>query len=295
MPLTPQTLTRHEIVGLPVRVVDAPNPDLVGIEGRVRSESRQTLVIRGPRGQRIERDAVRDGPRATSGAARDTRTTSGAARDTRMTSGTARDTRMTSGTADSDSVSGRDEADERATGNADDTQTLVDRRVPKRDTTFAFALREVDGRAGPDGQAGTDGQSAVDSSADSSGQIDRRVDPLNDETVGSADGVVGTTGGVAGRTDTDAGGGNAAGSTDADAGGGRAAAAASTDEAADRREGSGSTFELPWETPGTGTARPAGKSGGCEDVVYVTVDGTRLLSRPADRTERAGDSTWQSD
>ncbi|MFB6242536.1 MAG: ribonuclease P, partial [Halobaculum sp.] len=68
-----------------------------------------------------------------------------------------------------------------------------------------------------------------------------------------------------------------------------------TDEAADRREGSGSTFELPWETPGTGTARPAGKSGGCEDVVYVTVDGTRLLSRPADRTERAGDSTWQSD
>ncbi|ELY86713.1 ribonuclease P protein component 1 [Natrinema altunense] len=30
-----------------------------------------------------------------------------------------------------------------------------------------------------------------------------------------------------------------------------------------------------------------------EDVAYVTVDGSRLLSRPARRTETSGDSPWQ--
>jgi len=83
-----------------------------------------------------------------------------------------------------------------------------------------------------------------------------------------------------------------------------------TDEAAGAREGSGSTFELGPETAGV---RP-GKSGPsasddtaangavmdaasrslreCEDVVYVTVDGDRLLSRPAERTDR-GVYTWR--
>ena len=157
---TPETLTRHELVGLPVRVVDAPNPALVGIEGRVAAETERTLVVRGP-------------------------TASG----------------------------------------------VRDRRVPKGDTQFLFGLP-----------------------ADSSS--------VADETAGGA--TVPPASGL-------------------------------TDEAADRRKGSGSAFELPWETLGTGSARPAEKSGGCEDVVYVTVDGRRLLSRPAFRTERAGDSTWQSD
>jgi len=45
MPLTPETLTRHELNGLSVRVVEAANPDLVGIEGRVVAETRGTLSV----------------------------------------------------------------------------------------------------------------------------------------------------------------------------------------------------------------------------------------------------------
>jgi ribonuclease P protein subunit POP4 len=45
MPLTPETLVRHELCGLHVEVADAPNPDLVGIAGRVVSETTNTLVL----------------------------------------------------------------------------------------------------------------------------------------------------------------------------------------------------------------------------------------------------------
>jgi len=45
MPLTPERLPRHELIGLPVRVADAANPDLVGIAGRVLRETRNTLVV----------------------------------------------------------------------------------------------------------------------------------------------------------------------------------------------------------------------------------------------------------
>jgi len=45
VPLTPETLPRHELCGLCVRVADAPNPDLVGVGGRVVRETRQTLVV----------------------------------------------------------------------------------------------------------------------------------------------------------------------------------------------------------------------------------------------------------
>ena len=45
MPLTPETLTRHELVGLCVRVVAATNPTLVGIEGRVVGETMGTLSV----------------------------------------------------------------------------------------------------------------------------------------------------------------------------------------------------------------------------------------------------------
>jgi ribonuclease P protein subunit POP4 len=45
MSLTPETLTRHELNGLPARVVDADNPDLVGVAGRVVIETQQTLHL----------------------------------------------------------------------------------------------------------------------------------------------------------------------------------------------------------------------------------------------------------
>jgi len=45
MPLTPETLTRHELVGLEVEVVAASNPDAVGISGRVVMETTQLLTI----------------------------------------------------------------------------------------------------------------------------------------------------------------------------------------------------------------------------------------------------------
>ena len=45
MPLTPETLTRHELVGLDVEVVAASNPDVVGISGRVVMETTQLLTV----------------------------------------------------------------------------------------------------------------------------------------------------------------------------------------------------------------------------------------------------------
>ena len=45
MPVTPETVARHELVGLSVRVVEADNADLVGIEGRVVDETTHTLRV----------------------------------------------------------------------------------------------------------------------------------------------------------------------------------------------------------------------------------------------------------
>jgi RNase P/RNase MRP subunit p29 len=45
VPLTPETLPRHELCGLRVRVAAAPNSDLVGVGGRVVRETQQTLVV----------------------------------------------------------------------------------------------------------------------------------------------------------------------------------------------------------------------------------------------------------
>ncbi|WP_435333477.1 ribonuclease P protein component 1 [Haloarchaeobius sp. TZWWS8] len=45
MALTPETLPRHELNGLYVEVVDAPNPDLVGIAGRIVIETMHTVHI----------------------------------------------------------------------------------------------------------------------------------------------------------------------------------------------------------------------------------------------------------
>jgi ribonuclease P protein subunit POP4 len=145
MSLTPETVTRHELNGLHVEVVDATNPDLVGIAGRIVVETMRTVH-------------VDDGSRV--------------------------------------------------------------RQVPKRGVTFEFAL------------------------------------PVDDESGG-------------------------------DAAGGRPGAC--TDEAAGGREAPGTASKRGSET----AAVRRRKSGSREGVAYVTVDGTRLLSRPALRTENAGDSTWR--
>ena len=43
--MNPETLLRHELAGLDVTVADASNPDLIGIEGRVRDETMRTLLV----------------------------------------------------------------------------------------------------------------------------------------------------------------------------------------------------------------------------------------------------------
>ena len=43
--LTAETLPRHELVGLHVRVADSSDPTLVGCEGEVVSETTNTLVV----------------------------------------------------------------------------------------------------------------------------------------------------------------------------------------------------------------------------------------------------------
>lgn len=47
MPLTPETLPRHELVGLDCEVVAASSADAVGISGTVVAETTQTLAIEG--------------------------------------------------------------------------------------------------------------------------------------------------------------------------------------------------------------------------------------------------------
>lgn len=43
--ITPYNLHRHELIGLPVRVADSSHSQLIGIEGRVVNETRNTLTI----------------------------------------------------------------------------------------------------------------------------------------------------------------------------------------------------------------------------------------------------------
>ncbi|MFB6088096.1 MAG: ribonuclease P protein component 1 [Haloarculaceae archaeon] len=47
MALTPETLPRHELVGLDVRVTEAANADLLDVEGEVVMETTETLTIEG--------------------------------------------------------------------------------------------------------------------------------------------------------------------------------------------------------------------------------------------------------
>jgi ribonuclease P protein subunit POP4 len=156
MALTPETLTRHELNGLRVEVVDAANPDLVGIAGRVVVETMQTLHV---------------------------------------------DVDASSETSDADG----------------ETRVL---QVPKQGATLQFEIPNRD------------------------------ESPTRTRT----------------RTRT------------------------RTDEAADAEKASGTASKLRSETAGR---FEAGQSGRCQGAAYVTVDGARLLSRPALRTEKAGDTIWR--
>ncbi|PSP79835.1 ribonuclease P [Halobacteriales archaeon QS_4_69_225] len=43
--MTPESLVRHELAGLDVEVAESPNPDLVGVAGRVVDETTNTLLV----------------------------------------------------------------------------------------------------------------------------------------------------------------------------------------------------------------------------------------------------------
>ncbi|WP_144904297.1 ribonuclease P protein component 1 [Halobellus captivus] len=191
MALTPETLTRHELNGLRVAVVDAPNPDLVGICGRVVVETMRTLHV-----DVSDCDATVGGTAADAGSV---------GSEARSASGS----RAPSGD-DADGTTGRSRV----------------KQVPKQGSTFEFELPV---------RAGTPGR---------------------------------------------------------------------TDEAADAAKASGTASKLRSDTAGgfdaSQSGRPAATSAAasretenCEGAAYVTVDGTRLLSRPALRTEKAGDTLWR--
>jgi ribonuclease P protein subunit POP4 len=165
MALTPDTLTRHELNGLPVRVADAANPDLVGISGRVVVETMKTFH-------------VDDGRRV--------------------------------------------------------------RQIPKEGSRFEFAITNADDA--PRASVTPAADEAADA-AEASGSVSQ----LGTETAGVRPGKSGPS-------------------------------------AAPRSQGRGTSQH-------DGECSP--DAGECQDTVYVTVDGARLLSRPAARTERGGDSTWQ--
>jgi len=55
MAVTPETLTRHELVGLAARVRAGDNPDLLDIEGCVVAETTNTLGIEREDGESSER------------------------------------------------------------------------------------------------------------------------------------------------------------------------------------------------------------------------------------------------
>ncbi|MCQ8893438.1 MAG: ribonuclease P protein component 1 [Methanolinea sp.] len=58
--ISPRNIARHELIGLDVLVVEASNPALRGLSGRIIDETRNTLVIRGDRGEkRVPKDRTR--------------------------------------------------------------------------------------------------------------------------------------------------------------------------------------------------------------------------------------------
>lgn len=57
--LTAETLTRHELIGLHARVTESSDPTLVGCEGTIAMETRNTLTIAdGSRTRQVPKAAV---------------------------------------------------------------------------------------------------------------------------------------------------------------------------------------------------------------------------------------------
>lgn len=58
--ISPRNILMHELIGLDVTVVEASNPALSGLSGRIIDETRNTLVILGDRGQkRVQKHRTR--------------------------------------------------------------------------------------------------------------------------------------------------------------------------------------------------------------------------------------------
>lgn len=53
MPIAPENLIYHELIGLRVEVLDSSNPSLRGLKGKVIYETKKTLVIENGRTRRI--------------------------------------------------------------------------------------------------------------------------------------------------------------------------------------------------------------------------------------------------
>jgi len=50
--ITPENLVRHELIGLECRVAESSNKETIGLSGRVIDESRQTLTVETPKGEK---------------------------------------------------------------------------------------------------------------------------------------------------------------------------------------------------------------------------------------------------
>ena len=60
MAVTPETVARHELVGLEATVTESTNPDLAGASGRVVSETTNTLELEDrDRTRTVPKDAAR--------------------------------------------------------------------------------------------------------------------------------------------------------------------------------------------------------------------------------------------
>lgn len=55
--MEPGEITRHELMGLEVEVVESTNPSLVGLAGRVVDETRNTLVVDAHGNRRLPKGA----------------------------------------------------------------------------------------------------------------------------------------------------------------------------------------------------------------------------------------------
>lgn len=52
MPITPNNLVRHELIGLDVKIKESKNPSQVGLKGKVVGETYSTLRIETNRGEK---------------------------------------------------------------------------------------------------------------------------------------------------------------------------------------------------------------------------------------------------